>query len=445
MKTILKQGLLLAAMLLVFSSGSFAQAYLKDPKYGVDEESRKECAVNLSLYREHYNQKNYAMAKPSWLKVLTICPAASQNAYIHGVRMMKTWIEEEQNLTKKKELIDSLMMVYDMRIEYFDRQGVLLGQKGMDLISLDSERYEEAYKMLKQSIDEEKDGSDSPVIYTFMAVTKTMFDNGKIPAETVIENYAMLADYLDVQIKAKPDDGRLTQIKENVDAMFSSAGVADCNNLSEIFEPRIDNNPNDIDLIKKTHALLSANRCEGSDFYRKVAVKLHANEPSALLAYELSKIFLNMKNFTRAEEYFKNAIELEQDPTRKSVFLVEYGNIVYNEFKNPQKARTLALEALSLNPQMGHAYILIGNIYAGEKSCFGDEFQKKTVYWAAVDKFIKAKQVDPTLAGDCERLIDVYTQYFPAQNDIFFQDLQPNQQYTVGCWINETTTVRARP
>ncbi len=330
-------------------------------------------------------------------------------------------------------------------MEHFNRHGILLGQKGMDLVSFDPEKYEDAYSMLKQSIEEEKDGSESPVIYTYMAVTKTMFDNGKIPAETVIENYAMLADYLDLQIKANPDDGRLPSIKENVDAIFSGAGVADCDNLTQIFESRIDNNPNDLELIKKTHTLLSANRCEGTDFYRKATIKLFDNEPTAMLAYELAKIFSNMKDFSKAEQYFKQAIEREQEPVRKSVFLVEYANIVFNEFKNPQQARALALQSLSENPNMGHAYILIGNIYAAEKNCFSDEFQKKTVYWAAVDKFSKAKQVDPTLANDCDRLIDVYTQYFPAQNDIFFQDLQPNQRYTVGCWINESTTVRARP
>jgi tetratricopeptide (TPR) repeat protein len=445
MKTNLKKGLFLAATFLILSSSSFAQAYLNDPKYGADEESRRECAVNLSLYREHYNQKNYKMAKPSWLKVLNICPAASQNAYIHGVRMMKTWIDEERNPIRKAELTDSLMMVYDMRMEHFNRHGILMGQKGMDLFSIDTERYEEAYEMLKKSIEEEKDGSDSPVIYTYMVVTKTMFDNGKLPAEAVIETYALLADYLDEQIKARPDDDRLISVKENVDALFSSAGVADCNNLTEIFESRIDNNPDDVDLIKKTHSLLSANRCEGTDFYQKTVVKLFDKEPEAMLAYEIAKIFTGSKNYEKAEVYFKHAIELEQDPTRKSVFLVEYAGIIFNEFSNPQKARTLALQALSENPNMGHAYILIGNIYAAEKNCFGDDFQKKTVYWAAVDKFAKAKQVDPTIADDCDRLIDVYKQYFPAQNDIFFQDLQPNQTYTVGCWINETTTVRARP
>jgi tetratricopeptide (TPR) repeat protein len=337
------------------------------------------------------------------------------------------------------------MMLYDMRMEHFNRHGILMGQKGMDLISIDSERYEEAYEMLKKSIEEEKDGSDSPVIYTYMVVTKTMFDNGKIPAETVIETYALLADYLDEQIKANPDDNRCVQVKENVDALFSSAGVADCNNLTEIFESRIDSNPDDVELIKKTHSLLSANRCEGTDFYQKTVIKLFDKEPESMLAYEIAKIFTGLRDYQKAEKYFKQAIELEKDAIRKSVFLVEYAGIIFNEFNSPEKARTVALKALSENPNMGHAYILIGNIYAAEKNCFDDDFKKKTVYWAAVDKFAKAKQVDPTLADDCDRLIDVYKQYFPAQNDIFFQDLQPNQSYSVGCWINETTTVRARP
>lgn len=445
MKTLVKRGFVIVATLMLLSTGVLAQAYLKDPKYGPDEEARKACATHISLYRENYNQRNFAMAKSSWLKVLEICPAASQNAYIHGARMMKTWIDEERNLTRKNQLIDSLMMLYDMRIEYFDRRGILLGQKGMDMVSLDPDRYAEAYNILKESISIEKDASESSVIFTYMAVTKTMFDNNKISPDEVIETYVELADYLDAQIKAKPDDDRLVQVKENVEALFTSTNVANCTNLPEIFGPRIESNPQDQELIKKTFALLSANRCDGTDFYRNVAVMLFKNEPTSMLAWDIAKIFSGLKDFTKSEEYYKHAIELETDPVRKSVFLVEYANIMFNEFKNPQQARSLALQAIAVNPNIGHAFILIGNIYASEKNCFTDEFQRKTVFWAAVDKFQRAKQVDPSLASDCDRLIDIYTQYFPQQSEIFFQDLQPNQRYTVGCWINEVTTVRARP
>ncbi len=445
MKTLLKQSILFAALALMITSSVTAQSYLQNPKYGVDEEARKECATNLSLYREQYNHRNYDMAKPYWQKALAICPAASQNTYIHGARMMKVWIDAEQNPIRKTELIDSLMMIYDMRIENFNRKGILLGQKGMDLASLAPDRYEEAFAYLKESVEIEEDASDAPVLYTLMAITKVMFDNQKLSAEDVIETYSTIADYIDVQVAENPNNSTLMQVKENVDAIFSGAGVANCENLTQIFEQRVQNNPDDIELIKKTYNLLGANGCENKDFYRNTAEKLFAKEPTASLAYELAKIFDKQNSFDKAEMYFKKAIDLETDTTRKSIYLVEYAGIVFNDLNRPQEARSLALKAVNINPNMGHAYILIGNIYAAEKNCFTDEFQKKTIYWAAVDKFIKAKQVDSTLENDCNKLIEVYSQYFPAQNDIFFQDLTLGGRYTVGCWINESTTVRARP
>lgn len=445
MKTILQKGLLPAFLLLMLVSSSFAQSYLQNPKYGENEEARRECAINLSLYREYYNQKAYDAAKPAWQKVLQICPAASQNAYIHGARMLKTWIEEESNPNRRAELIDSLMMVYDMRMEHFDRKGALYGQKGMDLMTLNSDRYEEAYEFLKKSVEIEQDATDSPVIYTYMLVTKTMYDNDKISAEKVIETYAQLIDYLDVQLSERPDNSRLLQIKDMVESTFTSAGVADCENLTALFQPRIEKKPNDVELIKKTYSLLGANKCDGTDFYTDVAVKLFDNKPTSTLAYEIAKIFKDQKEYKKSEEYFKHAIELEENTTKKSVYLVEYAEIVFDEFKKSQQARSLALQALEVNPGMGHAHILIGNIYASEEDCFSDEFKKKTVYWAAVDQFAKAKQADPSLASEADRLIGVYSQYFPAQNDIFFQDLSPGERYTVGCWINESTTVRQRP
>jgi hypothetical protein len=445
MKTKLKNWILPLAFVLTNTLISNAQAYLQDPKFGPNEEARQECAANLSLYQEYYNQRNYNQAKKHWMNVLKNCPAARQNTYVHGVRMVKTWIEEEPNPMRKNVLIDSLMMIYDMRIEYFGNRGVLLGQKGVDLVALDPERYEEAYNLIAESIETEKEGSSVVVIFTYMNLTKTMYDNSKIEAEKVIETYSLLADYLDIQIKEKPDDIRCTQVKENVDAIFSSAGVANCDNLITIFEPRVNANPSDIALVNKTYNLLSANRCEETPFYRQVSEILYNNEPTSSRAYELAKIYTGLREFKKGEKFYQDAIKLESDSIRKSVYLVEYANIMCNEYKNPQQARTLALQAIDENPNLGHAYMLIGNLYASEKNCGADDFEKRTVYWAAVDKFIKAKQVDPNLTEDCDRLIGIYTQYFPAQQDIFFQDLEPGARYTVKCWINETTTVRARP
>ena len=433
------------ALLVFISSNAISQNYLLNPKYGPDEESRKQCAANLSLYREYFNQKNYSEAKKPWQAVLKNCPAASQNAYIHGCRMLKEWIDAEKNPARKTEILDSLLMLYDLRIENFGSRGSLLGQKGTDLFTIDPQRYEEAYGYLTESIALEKENSNSSALYTYMVVTKEMYDNKKIEADKVIETYSSLADYLDFQIKNKADDDKLPQVKENVDALFSAAGVANCDNLLAIFGPRVEANPADFELAKKTYALLSANKCSSLPLYRKVGETFFANEPSASLAYDMAKIFSTVGEFRKSEKYYQESIKLEKDSIKKSVYLVEYSGIMSREFNNPEQARVLALQSIDINPGMGYAYIQIGHLYAAEKNCGGDDFAKKTVYWVAVDKFAKAKQVDPNLAADCDKYIDLYTQYFPAGNDIFFQDLKPGDTYTVGCWINERTTVRAKP
>lgn len=445
MKKFLTYRILPAIAILLFALNSRGQAYLQDPKFGDSQEARQECAANLSLYQEFYNQRDFNRAKPLWMKVLKNCPAARQNTYVHGVRMLKTWIDEEPNPIRKNVLIDSLMMVYDMRIQYFGNKGVILGQKGVDLAALDQDKYEEAYNYIAESVATEKEGSSGVVMFTYMNLTKTMYDNNKIDAEKVINTYSMLADYLDAQIKDKPDDQRTVQVKESVDAIFANSGVANCENLVALFEPRVKANPSDIDLAAKTYNLLSANRCEDAPLYRQVGEILFNNEPTAARAYELAKIYTGLREFKKSEKFYQEAIKFESDSVKKSVYLCEYSNIMCNEFKNPQQARALALQAIAENPNLGHAYIIIGNLYAAEKNCGNDDFEKRTVYWAAVDKFMKAKQVDPSLTEDCNKLINIFSQYFPAQQDIFFQDLEPGSRYTINCWINEVTTVRARP
>ncbi|MFW6327855.1 MAG: hypothetical protein ACOC2F_06030, partial [Bacteroidota bacterium] len=67
---------------------------------------------------------------------------------------------------------------------------------------------------------------------------------------------------------------------------------------------------------------------------------------------------------------------------------------------------------------------------------------KSAVYWAAVDKYIKAQNVDPSMAEEANQRISQYSRYFPDKEDAFFYDYTVGKSYTVGCWINETTSVR---
>lgn len=106
-------------------------------------------------------------------------------------------------------------------------------------------------------------------------------------------------------------------------------------------------------------------------------------------------------------------------------------------------ARNYANKAIALKANWGSPYILIGKLYAGSSnSCGETACTKNAVFWVAVDKFIKAKTVDPDCSQEANTLISTYSAYFPKKEDCFFENIMEGQSYTVGCWINETTKTR---
>ena len=85
------------------------------------------------------------------------------------------------------------------------------------------------------------------------------------------------------------------------------------------------------------------------------------------------------------------------------------------------KARQYCQKALEVNPNYGNAYLLIGKMYAAtSKSIFpNDGVLARAAYNAAIDKFEKAKQVDPSVAEEANTLISSYRAHLPSTEEIF--------------------------
>ena len=108
-------------------------------------------------------------------------------------------------------------------------------------------------------------------------------------------------------------------------------------------------------------------------------------------------------------------------------------------------AKTNALEALKINPNNGAALLLIGRAYASYSPSYGeDDFDHASVFWVAVDKFQRAKQVDPSVAEEANKLISTYSPHFPNKDEAFFRSVTDGATVKIGDWINETTTARFR-
>jgi|TARA_Y100000031_G_C8247031_1_gene398611 tetratricopeptide (TPR) repeat protein len=431
------------------------------PRYGADSAA---CVMNLSLYREFYKQWKQSKYKntgslndalKSWRWVYSNCPKATENIYVDGVRMFGYKIKKEKEASLKQGLIDTLMLIYDQRIKYFPvhyktkkpQVGKILGRKGVDYYKLDpAKNYLETYEILDDAIELDAENAKGPVyIYYFRSITK-MAQKGDTDTTMVVDAYDMISDYVDDNLtkyeiagKSKESEEWLN-IKGNIENTFEP--FANCTDLVRIYQKKYDANPEDIELLKKITKLLDKKDCIDSKLYFNATVSLHELAPSPESAYLIGKMMLMDQQYNEAVPYLEEAIKMENEARayKALIFLAED----FSKLNQNVKARTIALKAAKLNPSAGKPYIIIGDLYAASANkCGDDELTKKVAYWAAVDKYKKARNVESVLAGSMAQRISRYQKYFPPTELLFFHNLNEGDSYKVECWINEVTKVRA--
>lgn len=442
----MKTRLLIVTIVLLFSGLFKAEAQTVESKYGLDS---VQTILNASLYIEMVKQGNYKEALSGWRYVYKNAPAYQKSTYINGVKIM----EGLYRATKNDKYIDTLMMVYDNRIKYFGtarkyNTGWILGRKGGDLFQYkekDITAVKEAYDIMKKSIELQGLKSEAKVIANTMEASKVLVQNNQIEAEEVIDNYLLFMDMAKKQMDTEKDPAKKDNINNarlNVEQIFFAAGVADCETLSNIFTPKFEADSDNMVLINKILRMLNRQECEDGALYAKVAERKYELEPNADAAHNLAKMFIKKRDFPKSKDYLIQAINLEQDAEVKADLHYKLANIhFYNKDYSAVKAQ--ALKAASLRPNWGAPYILIGKAYADYSKSYGSTpLEKKAVFWVAVDKFIKAKSVDPECSEKARELINTYSQYFPGKEEAFFEGIKEGDTYKVGDWINETTKAR---
>ena len=109
------------------------------------------------------------------------------------------------------------------------------------------------------------------------------------------------------------------------------------------------------------------------------------------------------------------------------------------------EAFSTALKAIEYDPTLaGKSYMLIGTIW-GSLVCQGNEIETRAPYWVAIDYLVKARNADPALAEEANKLIGQYSTYFPQTGDAFMYGITNGDSYTVSCGgMRAVTTVRTQ-
>ncbi len=430
--------------LLMWAGLSMAQG--DESKYGNTPEEVEQCKRYLSLYREFRDQGQVEDALPHWRGAFRTCPQSAKTLYIDGVRFYGSILDEifenEDKVAERDAYLDTLMLIYDKRIEHFNEEGRVLAFKANDLFKYDESRAKEANAMMKRSLELEGMDSDAIVASKYYQTLYTMYRNKEATKSDLLVEYMPVVEILDYNIAKLEDErarDRYVKAKNNLDAFFIK--IAECEDIYRILEERISEAPNDIELNKKALAVMNKRDCTDNELYLAVAERVYADKPTPSAAYSIGIQKLKAKDYEDAMNYFREAVDLCGDCIEYETYLLRAGQAA-NITGFTSRALSFANRILNRNPQSGEAYLLKGDaVVAGAKACADEPLKTAGAYLLAVDYYNKAKSVDPSVADKANQKIAGYKKYFPQKTDVFFNNLEVGQQYTVECF-GETTTIR---
>lgn len=480
--------LIVATLLVLFSSSLFAQCPFK---YGANEDDSLKCLEQMTNFNMFYKAKNYKDAYEAWRYITNQCPCAWDGIYTNAQTMFQNLIKVETDSLQKEQYIDTLIYSYEVRNNYFPEKfskGYCLGFKAYNQLQYrgkkmsTKEEYEAILEMFSQSVEMEKEKTQPAIWDKYFVISEALTKATK-DTTYVIEAYGRATDYLDLSINNAiikfendtilldsltqlynagqldrisydkqtksliSDTTRQRKLEDNYRKTLakiekSVTPYASCEVLEEVYSKKIESCRDDISAINKMVKTMSKGGCLTNPTFKEALQILHQANPNRTSAFWMGNLSLKSYVTTHADDeleaainYLKEAVQLSETGEQKADANYMLA-VAFQTKKSYSEARSAALAAIKTKPNMGKAYLLIGDLYAS--GCNDDV--PLSYAWAAADKYAKAAAVDPSCAESAQAKRAKLR--FPSKDELFKRGLNQGSSYHVGGWIQETTTVR---
>ena len=422
-----------------------------------------ECNIKYNLFKGEYNAKKYGEAFENWKWCMDNCPTLSVNIYKYGIKIAEHGLKNASEL-EKEAAAQLVERVYLQRLQYYpDGKARVLN----DLATFKAEQgasEEEVFSWLEKSWKESPSDMTSKNIYKYFDVILNTYKN--TDPQKVFDTYDEVGEGMEMKreayskkidaINAK-DSLSLTSKDRNrrkiyqiiltnltitegaLDAKISA--ISTCENLIPLNKRYFEEFKNDPIWLKRAVSRMFNKECTDDPFYDTLVEAYVKADPSPQASLFYAGILLKKGESSKAMDYFKQAVEQEQDSYKKAKSQYKIAVLLRKQGRLGE-SRSYCYQALKNAPTMGKAYLLIASMYAkSANNCGTDLVSKRMVYVAALNKAKRAKAVDPSIAGLANKYIKNYQQNVPTKKDLFAATIESGSKHKIGCWINETVIV----
>jgi tetratricopeptide (TPR) repeat protein len=435
-----------------------AMLFITTAKTNAQDDAKRECTIKYNLFKGDFKSKKYDDAYTNWIYLMDNCQDLSVNIYKFGAELAED-VRKDQALAKR---------VYEQRLQYFptknpakvhsDYATYLAKNKLAEadvVFSILEKAYnidptkmgvKNLYKYFQGMTDRNKDTNPQKVFDTYDDVLESVGEKLDGYAKKLAPLNQKIADSLELDKSEKKklrmysiNSKALGQVEAGLDNMIVT--LSTCDRLIPLYNRDFEANKSNAAWLKRAVSRMYNKECTEDPLYEKLARAYAEASPSAD-SYSFVAVVLEKNGDSNgADQMRQKAFDLEQDPIKKAKYKLKFAQYASKKGQK-SKARSLAREALSYNPNLGKAYLLIAGLYASSvNQCGKGEFEKRMVYVAALNKARRASAVDPSISVLASRYIRTYKGNSPDKKMIFTAGVVPGSSFTVKCWIGETVRV----
>lgn len=442
-KSILTSALSLALLL----GGASAFGQCKEIVWPQDAALRAKTEENKVLYEDALRAGHVKQAEVPLNWLLTNVPNLHSSLYINGAEVFDKLAAQEKDPARKKVYVDSLLIVYDMRIKMCGDEANVTNRKAIAFIKFNlNEKPAESLAILDKAF--ELNGNnimDGTIVPYFQTVRLNVLKLKTMKEDEILSRYDKLIAIIDAKIQKAQSEGKpvdkYKKMRDDVDAILITIVNVNCDFVRKNIAPKFKADPKNMELAEKIFKFMLKDKCTDDPLWLEAAEAIH-NDPNRAkdcgLAKNLGIIYISKENYEKAEALLKEAQAICTEANDKGDVLF-YLAAVEGKRGNKSGARELYRQAASANPEAAkQAYEKIGDLYYNSfESCAKrvNQADDRLVYLAAYEYYQKA--------GDGKKMA-MAKAAFPSKEEIFLVNYQVGTSKNVGCWINENVTIKTR-
>ncbi|RZJ72629.1 MAG: hypothetical protein EOO45_10750 [Flavobacterium sp.] len=444
-------------LLVVASSGAFAQG------------ANQKCESSFKTFENNVKAGDLNDADNLLPDLLKLCPKVSEKVYEYGQLVLEHKVRTASSSEDEKKSVNDLLDLYSVYEKNFPANNNAITLKRARLqwkYKLAPEQ--DVYKALSSAFAKNRQAFadyESIEIY-FNLFLKDYEANKKLTQEEFLEAYGAISGQViaaknaiaqkEAELRQKKettplseDEARflegaeqasesLTAVGENV--YKQSSKYLSCEMLEAYYGKNYSENKTNVAWLNGLVEVMMSSRCYNSPIMQQSALDAHVLRPTAQSAYTLGNIAMRNRDSKKAIGYYEESAGLEKNIQKKSELYYEIASIFRNSDK--AEAKKYALKSAELNPKYGRPYLLLAEMYSSvTKECTLTDFEKKAVYWLAIDASQKAAVAEKKYQPTATAMIKNFDARKPGKQDVKDAKLKKGAKVAIGCWINETVTV----